>query len=379
MFFYIGNNCPVQSMIQVTPNLYLDQGWSNHDDIYYKGYSTECRLGDSLYDIIDGYQPNGKYCVIHDNKIYHPLLRGFPLYYKNNDITNLPINTYTYIPGDRHTYEATYHLDLDTASSIIGDILYENTENFYRYNEVGDMNVLCSAGLDTIAAWAVLDNYTKDYSLHAYVPKNEDRTLHSFLGRIREYDNDLVQLVTEKYWGYGINSFFQDRNYYLTGYYGEIMQLRSGKAMNLFADVQNKKINELPEKDDYLYLFLQREKMIKQHSNSTVKCENEIEIKNYIYSLIFDDYQIWHLDHNMTFSPFYDVRIPRTMMHCDIESLTANALNGVVQRKIIERFNSEFISLVSDYKNEPPGKIWNNFKANISKIQFSDRTKLLIR
>ena len=95
MFFYIGSTCPMQSMNKVADRLFLDNGWNFKDNIWYKGYSVDCALADSLLDILDGYQPNGKWCVIHDEVVYHPVLRGFPLYRYNGEQTNSLISLTT--------------------------------------------------------------------------------------------------------------------------------------------------------------------------------------------------------------------------------------------------------------------------------------------
>ena len=55
MFFYIGEECPIDGLIKVEPNLYLDKGWNHKSGIWYKGYSTECVLEDSVYDIGNGF------------------------------------------------------------------------------------------------------------------------------------------------------------------------------------------------------------------------------------------------------------------------------------------------------------------------------------
>ena len=62
-------------MNNVRDKLWLEDGWKETDGIYYKGYSLECRLEDTIKAITMGYKPNGKWCVIKGDKIYHPLLR----------------------------------------------------------------------------------------------------------------------------------------------------------------------------------------------------------------------------------------------------------------------------------------------------------------
>jgi hypothetical protein len=377
MFFYIGSTCPMQSMNKVADRLFLDNGWNFKDNIWYKGYSVDCALADSLLDILDGYQPNGKWCVIHDEVVYHPVLRGFPLYRYNGEQTNLALEGFDVVTYKEPDITDNSLITLDDAATIIGDILLENTVNFYKYNNVSEMNVLFSAGLDTLTSWAVLDSYTKDYALTAYIPKANDTTLYAFLGRIREYQSDLVDFVSSKHWGYDVSSLYTDVNWYLTGYYAETYQYRDGEAINALANYQGKRIDELAKETDYLYWFLKRPTVVAKYKDSRMQFETDEALKKFLYSTIFYDHQNWHIDNNMTFSPFADIRIPQTIHRMSVEDIILNCTTGLTQRKIVERFNPQLLSLLSDYKNEKD--IWGNFNKNWPSIKLDPNVKINLR
>lgn len=380
MFFYIGNSNPLHALHQVAERLFLDDGWHQNEGIWYKGYSTSCKLSERLHDIIEGYQPEGKWCVIHNEKVYHPVLRGFPLYITADDdgLTNIKFENSSIclydVPGVPVVND---YITLDEASTIIGDILLENTINFYKYNDIKEMNVLYSAGLDTLTSWAVLDYYTKNYTLTAYVPKEGDNTLHKFLGRVREYESDLIDKVSENYWGYDVSSFYKDTNWYLTGYYAETIQFRDGEAINALANYQGKRIDELASETDYLYWFLKRPVVIAKFKDSVEEYYDQESLKNFLYETIYFDHQMWHLDNNMTFNPFFDIRISNTMMRLSVEDITKNCTTGLIQRKIVERFNPQLLLLLSDYKNEKD--IWGNFNKNWPSIKLDPSIKINIR
>jgi hypothetical protein len=377
MFFYIGDVSPIKSLSNVANRLFLDKGWQQKDNVWYKGYSTECILEERLYDIIDGYQPNGKWCVIHNESVYHPILRGFPLYSKNNNLTNLAVDGFDTVYYNKPDVPINSTVTLDEASKIIGDILLENVVNFYKFNDVDRLNILTSCGLDTTTVWAVTDFYTKNYTLTAYVPKKNDTTLPKILGRVREYDSDLIDFASTKHWGYNISSIFSNVNWYLTGYYGGTVHFRDAEAINALANYQDKKVYELAKEHEYLFWFLKRPKVMAQYNESIKKYHNQESLKDFLYSTIFYDHQMWHLDNNMIFSPFFDIRIPHTMLRLSIEDITANCTTGVIQRNIINRFNPQLLLLVSDYKNEKD--VWANFKKNWTKIKLDPMTKIIIR
>lgn len=378
MFFYIHDKCPINALKEVTQGVFLDKGWSKHKDIWYKGYSTDCKLSESLYDIIQGYEPRGKWCVIYNKEVYHPTFRGFPMYITEDDaLTNIKFDGSSTCLYTEDEPDVESILSMEEASMIIGDILLENTINFYKYNNIPEMNVLFSAGLDTLTSWAVFDHYTKNYNLTAYLPKEGEYTLHKFLGRIREYESDLVDKVSNDYWGYDVSSCFKKTNWYLTGYYAEVIQFRDGEAINALANYQGKKIEQVANETDYLYWFLKRPNIVERYKNSNLQFATEKHLKDYLWSTLFYDHQMWHIDNNMTFNPFFDIRIPKTVYRMSIDDITRNAVTGQIQKNIVNRFNPQLLSLCSDYKNE--GDIWGNFIKNWPTIKLDPKVKINIR
>jgi len=387
MFFYIGTECPVGGLECHNPNLYLDKGWQQLSFpnclVWYKGYSTECNISDRMYDIVvNNYNPAGKWCAITlkvgaNYNIIHPHFRGFPLYKQDDILTNIKLDGFETVLYPELPITDNSPLTLSEASSIVGDILVENTINFLEYNKISQMNVLCSAGLDTITSWAVFDSVTKDYTLHAYIPKDADTDLHSYVGRIREYQSELLDKVSNDFWGYDVSSAYNDLNWYLTGYYAETIQFRDGEAINILANHQGKKIHELPDENHYLYWFLQRPNIIEKYKDSMLSFNSEQELKDSLWHTIFYDHQMWHIDNNMTFSPFADIRIPQTIYRMSVEDITINSTTGIIQRNIINRFRPDFLSLVSDYKNSKD--IWKNFRENFSSIVLDPSVKINLR
>jgi hypothetical protein len=377
MFFYIGDNKPLKTLIQVDTNLFLDKGWSNVGSIWYKGYSTECKIFEKLPDILQGYQPPGKYCVIHNNQIYHPALRGFPLWKLNDSLTNLKLDGYALVENIISPPIYNDIISLDEASTIIGNILLENTQNFFKFNDIEKINVLYSGGLDTLTSWAVMDSVTKNYVLEVHVPKNSDNTFYNRIGRTREYNNDLTEKVSKDNWGYDILSLYNEPKWYLTGYYAEVLQFRDGVAINALAKNKGKNIDEIAKSEEYLYWFLKRQNIIDKFKNSILSFKDDNELKKYLYDTIFVDYQMWHIDNNMSFNPFFDIRITNTMMKLSIDDIATNAMNGTIQKNIVNRFNSQLLSILSDYKNEK--SVFGNFRKNFGSIKFDDNVKVNLR
>lgn len=376
MFFYIGDTCPIK-LNQVDTKLFLDDGWSYQHGVWYKGYSTDCILKESLPDIIDGYQPAGKWCVINDGEIYHPILRGFPVYASGSNKTNLKLSDYEPVVYPSVLPKSGDVLSLDEVSTMIEDILIENTENFYSLNSPVNMTALFSAGLDTLTAWTIIDKITKNYTLSIHVPQAGETTLLQWLGTEREYQSKLIDKVSADYWGYHHSCFYKKENWNITGYYAEVYTYRDGEAINAIANYHGKRIDKLANETDYLYWFLKRPNIVEKYKDSMLEFADDEDLKKFLWSTIWYDHQMWHLDNNLMFSPFADIRIPELVNRMSVEDITHNCLTGQIQRNIVERFRPDLLSLLSDYKNEKT--IWKNFRANFNESMIHPDTKIIIR
>lgn len=364
MFFYIGPDCPVKSVNKVTDTLFLDQGWKvknvNSTNYWYKGYSTDCVLSDSIDEILKGYKPRGKYAVVSDNgDLYHPTLRGFPLYTDKQKIkTNIPLDGMGYDAYSTDKIKKTASLTIGEASKQINEILKENILNFFKYNKISKLNVLFSAGIDTLTVWSIVDSLEFDYNLHIHTPKYKNT-----FGVKQEYESDLVDLCRRKFWGYKMTSCFLEENWYITGFYSERVQLREVTQGHTIANYLGKKLCEVPNSEDYLYLFLQRPR-IKINNQPTYI--NEQDVLDYCNQSVYYDHQMWHIDNNYHFSPFNDIRITEIINQLSLDDIVINACTALIQKNIIKYNRPDFMSLLSDYKNE--GDIWNNYKKNFDKI-----------
>lgn len=369
MFFYIGNDRPIQSINKVSSNLFLDQGWDtislNDIQYWFKGYSTDCVLKDNIQNIIDGYQPRGKWAVIDSKQnIYHPVLRGFPLYENQEGVkTNIPLPNFTNVIYPVVKINRTdQKISLEEAAASINNILKENVTNFLKYNKIDKLNVLFSAGIDTLTVWSVVDCLGIDYDLHIHIPKNNNR-----VGLVTEYNSDLVNLLRKTYWGYEITRCFNKLNYYLTGFYSERIQLREVSQGHAISNFKKVKLHELPNRKDYLYYFLQRPT---NKINSEPTFNNESELIDYCNSSVFFDFQMWHIDNNFHFSPFYDLRITEVINQLSLDDIIKNALDATIQKDIIKLNRPKFLTILSDYKNEGP--IFKNYNKNFKNIMLRD-------
>lgn len=373
MFFYLGKNCPLKSLINVTDEVFLDHGWDSkkiHDKtFFYKGYSLDCVLEDSISEIVDGYIPAGKWAVLSsDKKLHHPNPRGFPVYTNHVDITNIPLDNFSYVGYEKKLVQNTNNkITLNEASEKINDILIENINNFFKFNKNIEFNVLYSAGIDSLTCWALVEALGYNYKLHIHVPSNYDNTHQKIFNVKTEYQSDLIDLCREKFWGYKMTSCFSHKNYFITGFYSERFQLREVSTGHIIANFLGKKLHEIPDEKNYLYYFLQRPV---NKINNEPNLDNIESVMSCCNDTIFYDHQMWHIDNNFHFSPFFDVRITEIINQLSLTDIINNAMNAQIQKNIILKNKPEFLNLLSDYKNERA--IWSNFQKNFQSIKLNN-------
>lgn len=375
MNFFIGDHTELTGFTQVAPRLFLDDGWENVGNIWYKGYSTDCTLSQRLDDIVSGYQPAGKWCVIQDGKIFHPVLRGFPVYSFENNLTTLRLpgyNTVVYdTPAPPKILEEN-SLTVEEVSGMVGDILVENVENFYRYNSPKDMNLYFSCGLDTLTCWAIQDQVQTDYNLILH--------LSSAKKFIPEYDHDIIKSLTNTCWGHTQVTYKKDPSWTNTGFYAEAYTYRDiGAATGYMKFLGKETLGELVTKDDYYYGFIDRPQLVQMYTKikDQVDASTPEKLKDHLWFTIWYDHQIWHVDNNMFFCPFADLRIPEITLRLSIDDLIRISVNGDIQKNIIKRFTPDRLSLLSDYKNDSRNA-WVNFKKNFNRSMVNENTNFIV-
>ena len=221
----------------------------------------------------------------------------------------------------------------------------------------------------------MIDKLSIPYDFDVSISNIKSPDLLKSIGRIREYETPLTEHISKNVWSYEITSLRKNTNWYSTGFYSEIMTLRSMSAFAIIAGYYNKTVYDFINETDYVYSFLERKRDIFDKIHKAP--EDEISLKERLVKLIFSDYQMWHIDNNFHFSPFYDIRIAQITYRLSIGDLIANSRHGLIQRMIIEKSNPELLKLLSDKKNT--GNVMLNFIRNLPTIKFPKDTKKTFR
>ena len=74
-----------------------------------------------------------------------------------------------------------------------------------------------------------------------------------------------------------------------------------------------------------------------------------------VYTEIFNrnknDFQHWHLDNTITFTPFKDTSIMETILQGNAEQLLNNARDAAIQKKLIAKRDPKKLEFLSRWKN----------------------------
>lgn len=372
MNFFIGGETTLTGFIQVAPRLFLDQGWQFAGNIWYKGYSTECNISEKLDDIVNGYQPAGKWCVIQDEKIFHPVLRGFHLYQCENILTTLKLPNFQPVPRKgtpTPVVDEQNTITIEEAAYQIGNVLVENTQNFYKYNDVKDLNLYISAGLDTHTCWAVQDQVSSDYTLRADISSG----FHAG----PKYTHDVITTLFNNCGGFRQMIIHPGKVWTHSGFYAEPYTLRDLGHIVGYANYLNKgSLSELFDENDYCYKYITRPSLVRIYevARNKVDVSTPNKLREHLWKMIWQSGEAWHVDNNMFFCPFSDLRIPEIAFRMSIDDLI-KCKNGGLQRHIIERFAPDRTGLLSAYKNT--GDTWYNFKKNFKPSMLGKDTKFI--
>jgi hypothetical protein len=331
-----------------------------HCKLYYKGYTDKGNLEDQVNLIYYGLRPAGIWTVIEQHSDGHILLspnyRPYPLYTKDKVSTNLPVDDYELHQTSIIVEEILPDkITLDEAAIQILAILKENIQNILDNNKLGKPKLMFSGGVDSLSLWAILDSMTGDYILHANDPdfealsKVDAQTAFKMFNKIeRAYTNSFIEQISKKYWGYELTGINHTPTAHIVGFWGDEIMLRNPDHIDILAKHKGTTAKELVKPEDYMYKYLMKSKyeLSNRFSRSSEAVAHAI-----IQMWLGYDFQMWHLDEHIHYSPYFDIRIYEVMRKLSVDDILLHGRTATIQRKIIDLVNPKFNLLLSDQKN----------------------------
>mgnify|MGYP003640337696 CR=1 FL=1 len=349
-----------------------DAGWQRINmhgrTLVFKGYHTESFSDAELFEqTVQDPTPRfgGNFCLVvcdqHNTVISHSHGRSFPLVHDGDTVSNLRpehvpmgINEYlsvsTQFDVSRKFCEplSTQYrkYSLEEGLDAVHEILTDYFERFLSRN-TKPIKVFQTGGLDTTTVYTYMDHFTKDYELVDY-------EYHKFTHFYRRNYHTKVQ----KFWGYTHCHTWGDSPAVLaTGAHGDDHFLRSQDLVNLMLMHHGEDIQDLLDRNPtcYHHRYLRQYKHMHDEQRESKLIQSAIaseqHIKKYIMNRVSNDYQHWHLDETLFFTPLANIKIIEVMMGLPSEVLVQQALHGEFNRMLIERVNPDSLKLISKEKN----------------------------
>lgn len=356
MFFLITNNetpysFPFKQVIKFQ-NFWvtLDSGWHQIDDFLYKGYCLEQSVAQKIA-IRDFSEQTGNYVILDlsDNncKIYYDNSRSFPICYNENTVTNFKDEDLTDVWFDgtvehkdnRWNY---VHRPENTIKHSDSHAKYTKQEivDFYCEYLIQCCNQLktelplyCadSGGVDSLAVRSAFDYCNVDYTL----VKNNSRE-KSNLG-----------------WGYKQIFVSDTPHIQITGFCGDELLQRNPLYCQWLLDSED--INLIQEFDKVEYSYMKGffnenyRKKIKPYIGKFRELASAFE---HTANVALNDYQMWHTDETITFTPFRNKDMAVKCLYADADAILDQVIHAGISKEIINRLNSKNLNFVSKHKND---------------------------
>ena len=321
----------------------LDEGWKKLEDHHYKGYS----LGMPLEDMIRSKnfkEQKGNYCIIStkDPALYHDDLRSFPLYIDKDRCSNSEFDTAKKI----HFPSTVYHDNTwQEKFSGYGDLQY-NGESF-SFDKLIDL--VCERlvsvveqvdsglplfaantfGVDSTIVRSVFDYVGKQYKLVRREQKGDDQD-----------------------WGYRQLYQTDEPHMQITGYYGDEMMLRNPTYCQWLLMPHGIDLASEYAKVDKSYMLGYFNKNYKHKLAKDPYTFDDVGTAvNHVLDWLSNDFQMWHKDHTITFTPFRDREIMKACLHAEPDAIIRQCVHAELSMEIIRRLNPGNLESLSQHKN----------------------------
>jgi hypothetical protein len=321
----------------------LDKGWQALDDFLYKGYC----IGSSLKDLIESRnfkQKEGNYCIINRKQpaIYHDDFRSFPLFTDNDRCSN------SYFSGSKKIHFPT-------------TVDFKNTwcENYIGYEDLEyDPITFSFHGLaDYICERLVylVEQTQFEFPLLAADTHGVDSTL---VRSVFDYVGKEYKLVRREkmgdddHWGYRQLYPSADPHIQITGYCGDEVLVRNPMYCQWLLSPHNVDLideyNKI-EKSYMLGFFMKNYK--KKLTEDQHKFDNNHSAFNHVRDWVMNDFQMWHKDDTITFTPLRDRKILKACLQAEPDAIIRQCVHAELSTEIIRRLNPKNLDTISQHKN----------------------------
>lgn len=348
--------------------LNTDDGWETYNFknhmVVIKGVVDHFSLQAIAEDLINQFTPSyrGNFCAFissdNDVRLLHDIHRSFPLWIGDKSVTNLDnqgeqiwsdtlitvSKNLEYItkidisdPHYRKPYEITPHkISDETIIDTIHNVMMDRFENFLSHN-TKPIKMFLSGGVDTTTCWAYLDHFTKDYEFVDY-----EYVKFTPFWKKNNYK------IKNNFWAYNQIHLWDEDCVLISGS-GGCYLLRNQTTATLALKAAGIQMEDVIKPGDYYYEYYTNNKRPVPDEVSGMSRE---ELHDHILARCTNDYQHWHIDKTLTFTPLRDslLLLPLILQGSD-ELLIKQVTNGFINRELIRKLDPSKLNKISPSKN----------------------------
>jgi hypothetical protein len=356
--------------------------WTPVGRVFYKGYVLSHRIDRQwaegiIQNPLPQYRGSFVAVIVQDEKIIvtHDIDRSFPLWWNDAPaLGNIGLDRRNPVWADA---VATLHTDgtvseqrwnpvrtvgatinIDQAADTIYQRIKESCQ-WLQHRSGRRPKIFFSGGIDTLTCLAVLRGLNIEHDIVWSEHFDYDHFTCEFLPEMRAHPG---------YWGYQQIHHWTEHTCLVTGGNGDENFMRGPATANMMLMHLGVTVEELLTPTDYHYEYFRKPKnieMYRQQANDIglrdIVATKESTVRH-IIDVNANDHQHWHLGHTITFTPFKDAEILRTVLSMDADSLLRQIANAELQKKIIERADPSMLQFLSPLKNETLSSIWKLYR-----------------
>ena len=356
MFFTLGPSADIRLPCHDTMGSLIfshDDGWELTDQGWSKGYITG---------------NHGNWTQITGDKdivIKHDQYRSYPLWWdsENRVLTNLvgrgesiwSDQTLRLVDGNLESTIVDVcgdinidTLSMDSAAALIIDNLKNKLQQVIRDYAHLPKRLFISGGIDTVLLYALIKNQCIDCEILTYEHLEYNRFMDLNFEKIKQ-----------SHWGYSQIHHWTSPCMLFTGSCGDEFFMRGPNTVALWTAWHDINIEDvLQSRSGYHKGYYLLDKNIHIFRNYYFNKDNikaqyptsELLIKQ-ILNMNVNDHQYWHLGQTLTWTPFKDLEITKTILRLSESDLLDQIVDAKFNKYLIEMLWPQALSLISDTKN----------------------------
>ena len=347
----------------------VDAGWEEYSvggvRVIFKGYFTDRAVSQSSIAswIKAGYPAtHGNFIAItvsnNSFTIRHDKQRAFPLFADTDlhTIHNLPEGyTFAIGPDKIVTVDLNFNLHMadfdllgyidmtpvskNEAIDLIYSVLFITFKKFLSHNTL-PIRIFISGGIDSLVCWSFLKKLGAKYEILTEEYISPTRFVEAHLAEIKE-----------QYWGYNQIHSFDEPTVFVSGAMGDEIMMRGPYTGHKWLAYHNTCYQDELRPEHHHYFYHLRPKNTPYYSESS-SGKSKLEVVREILASNAHDFQHWHLEKTLTFTPFKDLQLTKLLLRLSKNDLMGQILDSEISKELVRRNDPNLLRHLERFKNE---------------------------